>query len=46
LFAPALPRGREHIRGRALAWRRTQADHSYVPSALVGVAARTEGFLR
>jgi hypothetical protein len=46
LFAPALPRGREHIRGRALAWRRTQADHSHVPSALVGVAAPTEGFLR
>jgi hypothetical protein len=40
------PRGREHIRGRALAWRRTQADHSHVPSALVGVAAPTEGFLR
>ena len=40
------PRGREHIRGRALAWRRTQADHGHVPSALVATAAPTEGSLR
>ncbi len=46
LLQESTPRGREHIRGRALAWRRTQADHSHVPPALVGAAAPTEGFLR